>query len=83
MVFGSRFLSLVAAALHVGSTFGFGLTESGNNLVVQTDAGLVFIGEGVVPYSTRQLSECSRASVVNKANGDMTSIIYNGVQICS
>ena len=41
----SFFLGLVYAAVFALSVRAFGLTESGNNYVVDTSGGLVFTGE--------------------------------------
>ncbi|CAE6517017.1 unnamed protein product [Rhizoctonia solani] len=52
--------SLFFASFIAPAVAGFGVTESGNSFVVDTDGGLVF--------------------TVNKQNGDITSMIFNGIQ---
>ncbi|CEL62144.1 hypothetical protein RSOLAG1IB_10238 [Rhizoctonia solani AG-1 IB] len=52
--------SLLLATFIAPAFAGFGVKESGNSFVVDTDGGLVF--------------------TVNKQNGDITSMLYNGIQ---
>ncbi|CAE6465791.1 unnamed protein product [Rhizoctonia solani] len=52
--------SLLLAGFIAPAFAGFGVKESGNSFVVDTDGGLVF--------------------TVDKRNGDITSMLYNGIQ---
>ncbi|KAF8750375.1 Polysaccharide lyase family 4 protein [Rhizoctonia solani] len=52
--------SLLLASFIAPAFAGFGVKESGNSFVVDTDGGLVF--------------------TVNKQSGDITSMLYNGIQ---
>jgi rhamnogalacturonan endolyase len=56
LVCGAIYLAFLSS-----TALGFGYTESGNNIVVTTDGGLVF--------------------TVNKSNGDVTSMVYNGIEV--
>ncbi|KAG9099673.1 hypothetical protein FS749_000677 [Ceratobasidium sp. UAMH 11750] len=52
--------SLLLSSLAAPALAGFGITVSGNSLIVDTAGGLVF--------------------TVDKTNGDITSMVYNGIQ---
>ncbi|RDB30350.1 putative rhamnogalacturonate lyase A [Hypsizygus marmoreus] len=53
-------LVLFAGLLLIPTVLGFGLTESGNSFIVDTEGGLIF--------------------TVDKTNGDITSMKFNGIE---
>jgi rhamnogalacturonan endolyase len=74
------FYSLLALGGLVSSALAdFGLTTSGTTWTVDTNAGLVFSGEQINPdFNT---FDDSIHQTVNSANGDVTSLLYNGIQV--
>jgi rhamnogalacturonan endolyase len=77
MFSAGRLLLLVAAAA-APLVAGFGISVSGSTWTVDTSGGLVFSSEcdgRTYPHSS------SITLPVNSANGDVTSMKYNGVEV--
>lgn len=86
----SFLLGLVYAAVFALSVRAFGLTESGNNYVVDTSGGLVFTGMcqtftstlGTPSPRTLYLDQIVKLNIsaVDKTSGDITSMKFNGIE---
>ncbi|KAJ8094088.1 hypothetical protein PM082_023296 [Marasmius tenuissimus] len=70
---------LVYAILLLPAVWGFGLTESGDSYIVDTEGGLIFTGKYVVSSSRHEHSEQLPFSV-KRTSGDITSMKFNGVE---
>ena len=75
-----RAFALLGAAslLFVPIVRGFGVTVSGTKFIIDTSGGLVFTGE---QYSHLMfVFHGLLSSVVESTSGDITSLVYNGVE---
>jgi hypothetical protein len=73
--------ALVQTSFFITSAFAaFGLTESGNTYTVDTNAGLVFKGV-FAPSVEPDGRVLILLLAVDKTNGDITSMVYNGIEV--
>ncbi|KAF7346160.1 putative rhamnogalacturonate lyase A [Mycena sanguinolenta] len=71
--------SLAILALLPSAFAAFGVTTSGSNMVVDSGAGLVTTS-GLKIHTTSEETELAHPPV-NTANGDITSMLFNGKQL--
>jgi rhamnogalacturonan endolyase len=71
-------VSLVLSGVVAPALAAFGVTVSGNSLIVDTAGGLVFTGTPVFNMHTHEPK--SLFCIVEQTSGDITSMLYNGIQ---
>jgi len=70
---------LALAFLHLlPKVAGFGVTQSGNSLVVDTSGGLIFTGKAFASCTVKKLE--LHYWLVDRTNGDITSMKFNGIE---